>query len=286
MKRANFTNLLLLLALGASAWPVGCGSKDKSVYTLDYQVKKMFGAESVTPAQQAAMAFDANDPDIRRTAIELLSRKKWALRDPYLKRFAQLTKPGLEKDPSVRAVAVRALGKARNRKYMPEILAALGDPSPVVRWDAAVVLQTLPDAQAIMTLQKLAISDKSIDVRASAAAALRQYRTSAVYRTLLRCLDDEDFTVRDAAHSSLVYQTGRDEGFDPERWSQRSGQVGMETLPEPVVYYKKRPWWDWAKITKETEAINPKRDEQDQPGPTSDKTENQRPWWDWFGTKK
>jgi HEAT repeat protein len=283
MKRTFFTMLPLLLAWAAPVWLVGCGSdKDKSTYTLDYQVKKMFGAENTTPAQQAAMAFDANDPDVRRTAIELLSRKKWALRDPYLKRFAQLTRPGIEKDPSVRAVATRALGKARNRKYMPEIIAALDDPSSVVRWDAAVVLQTLPDTQAVTTLQKLAISDESIDVRASAAVALGQYRTSAVYRTLLRCLDDEDFTVRDAAHSSLVVQTGRDEGFDPERWSNNSGPLGRETLPKPVVYYKKRPWWDWAKITRETEAIGQK---QDTPGPTSDKEGSARPWWDWFGVK-
>ena len=56
-----------------------------------------------------------------------------------------------------------------------------------------------------------------------------------------------------------------------------------------VVRYKKRPWWDWAKITKETEAIGPKYD---QPAkktggkPKSEKKEYKRPWWDWFGTSK
>ncbi len=288
MQLEKISLLFLTLALSFIAFSTGCNKNtDKKVYTMDYQIKKIFGADNTTPEEKAAMAFDTTDPDVRRTAIELLSRKQWALRDPYLKRFAQLTKPGIEKDPSVRAVAVRALGKAHNRKYMPEILASLDDPSPVVRWDAAVVMQSMPDKQAVITLQKMAISDDSVDVRASAANALRQYRTTSVFRTLLRCMADSDFTVRSAAHASLVFQTGQDKGYDPENWAQGEGKIGMETLPEPVVHYKKRPWWDWAKMTKETEAIapaygHPANKTGDQPN--TEKEKPKRPWWDWFGT--
>ena len=290
LKPTNISAFFLTAALVAMACTTGCGkNEDKSVYTIDHQIKKMFGGDNLRPEEKAAMAFDETDPDVRRTAIELLSRKKWALRDPYLKRFAQLTMPGIEKDPSVRAVAVRALGKAHNRKYMPEILAALEDASPVVRWDAAVVMQTMPDKKAVSTLQKMAISDESVDVRASATNALREYRTTSVFRTLLRSLADSDFTVRSAAHDSLVFQTGQDKGFDPENWSKSSGEVGMETLPEPAVRYKKRPWWDWAKMTKETEAIAPTYDQpsaKTSSQPKSGKKESKRPWWDWFGTTK
>ncbi len=251
--------MLAFLVLALAAGLTGCKTEDKSVYTIDHQIRKMFGGDNLSPEEKAALVFNTSDPDVRRAGVEMLSRKKWALRDPYLKQFARMTRPSIEKDPSVRAVAVRALGKAHNRKYMPEILDALSDPSSVVRWDAAVVTQSMPDKKAISKLQNLAISDESIDVRSSAVIALQHYRSDSVYRTLLRCLGDNAFSVRNAAHGSLVYLTGRDNGYDPESWTNKSGKAGDEKMPEPVVRYKKRPWWDWGKVTKETEAIDPGR---------------------------
>lgn len=234
-----------------------CGCKSKGGnFSADKSIKEMFGADDATPSEMAANIFNTEDPDIRRKGIEQMSHKKWALREPYLKLFAEHTKPTAESDASVRAVAVRTLGRAHATKYLPEIVAALHDESSTVRWDAAVVLTDMPSDDAILTLQRIAVSDKSIDTRAAAATALQCYPKDSVYRTLLRCLDDDSFTVRKAAHASLVYQTKQDKGYEAAGWT-GDGKAGAEVLPEPVVRYKKRPWWDWLKKTKETEKIKP-----------------------------
>jgi hypothetical protein len=268
--RSSLAGLALLPVLLAGCNKEGSGDK----YTLDSLIKKGIFKADESPVEQAKMAFEERDPDIRRSAIEKLSNNSWALREPYLKRFSQLTKPSEEIDPSVRAVSVRTLGRAGDRTYMPEMLAALNDPDPVVRWDACVVLDRLPDEKAVTRLRQMAIDpNETIDVRASAATALKHYREDNVYRTLLRSLDDNDFTVRSAAHQSLVAMTGRDLGYDPMKWSADPDDVGRETLPEPEVRYRKRPWWDWMKVTAETDAA-PARADWD------------RPWWDWGGVTK
>lgn len=280
---------VILLSLGLLLIGVGC--KDSKKYTLDNAIRSAFGVDDQTPAETAAATFNEKDPDIRRQAIEKLSNKSWALRDPYLKRFAMLTRPDVEPDPAVRAVAVRTLGKAGNPKYQRDIVAALDDPDSMVRWDAAVVLNRMPDESATTRLQFLAIDpDQPIDVRAAAATALRQYRTDSVYKTLLRCLDDDDFTVRNAAHESLVAMTGRDFGYVPENWAGDPDRLGEETLPQQTVRYRKRPWWDWMKVMKETEPVSPdqaRRDaapSADDPSTIDPPAADDRPWWDWFGT--
>ena len=248
----------------------GC-DKNAEPFTLDAAFKDIMGIDSQSPSERAKDAFDQENPDARRRAIENLMHNSWALREPYLKRFAQLTDPGVEKTPTVRAVAVRALGDANNRKYEPEIIAALEDPSPIVREDAARALEQMPTDKAVEQLRSLAINDESTGVRAAASSSLKHYQTDAVFRTLLRCLEDRNLNVRTAAHESLVIQTGQDMGMDPRSWS--SGEVGSETLPEPRVRYRKRPWWDFMGVTGQTSDIDT----------GSEDSSKDRPWWDWFG---
>lgn len=257
-----------LLALSAG----GC-SDDAEAFSLDRAIKDALGVDQKMPVERAMEVFDQEDPDVRRRAVEKLMHNSWALREPYLKRFAQLTDPDVEKAAVVRAVAVRALGASGSRKYEREIVAALRDPSSIVRWDAANVLENMPTDRAVEPLRSLAINDTSADVRAAAAGSLRHYRTDPVFRTLLRCLEDPDLNVRNEARASLVSQTGQDLGTDPRSWS--SGEVGAETLPEPTVRYRKRPWWDLMGVSGGTEKIDKTGD---------DEGDGDRPWWDWFGT--
>lgn len=278
MKRCN--GLLLrggCVLLAAALLCAGCKGKgkDSDAYTMDYQLKKLVGGDpKKSPKQMAADVFNEKDPDIRRSGIEGLSVKKWALREPYLKYFARLTDPQAEPDVTVRAVAVRTLGRANATKYQEEVNRALDDPSPVVRCDAATVLNEMPSQDVVARLRTMAIdTDETIDVRAAAARALRHYRTDDVYKTLLRALDDDDFTLRDAAHKSLVYMTGQDHGYAPENWAKGPDQVGKETLPEQVVRYKKRPWWDWMKVTKESETVHPDAAKEEE--------KKKRKWWPW-----
>jgi hypothetical protein len=254
----------------------GCKSKSSEVYTMDYQLKKLAGGDPTkTPEQMAADTFNEKDPDVRRSGIEGLSTKKWALREPYLKYFSKLTDPQIESDVTVRAVAVRTLGRAHATKYQEEINLALDDPSPVVRCDAATVINEMPSEEVVSRLRAMVIdTEEKIDVRAAAAAALKHYRTDDVYKTLLRALDDDDFSLRDAAHKSLVYMTGQDYGDASKNWAKSPDQVGKETLPEPVVVYKKRPWWDWMQVTKESETLHPEAAKEEE-------EQNQRKWWQW-----
>ena len=131
MTHCGLRTLLAVAVATGAGFLSGCG-KDKKAFSIDNTIKSAFGGGGRSPEEMAADAFDTKDPDVRRLAIEQLSRKRWALRDPYLKRFAQLTRPSLEEDPSVRAVAVRTLGRAGNTKYHPEIMSALTPPRSYV----------------------------------------------------------------------------------------------------------------------------------------------------------
>jgi hypothetical protein len=235
----------------------GCGGDgDTNEDILKKQFENAPG-DTVTPVQAAAMIFDQKDPDTRRAGIEWLSHKDWALTDPYLKRFAVLTNPKIEPDAAVRAVSVRVLGKAGNPAYQPQINAALDDPDSSVRWDADVVLATMPSDKVIIRLQAIVLHDESIDARSAAAAALAQYKNDDAYRTLLQALADDEFTVRSAAHDALVTMTGVDHGYDPAGWVPDRSKVDLSHMPPPVVRYRKRPWWDWMRMTKEVEVIQP-----------------------------
>jgi HEAT repeat protein len=235
----------------------GCNRDvDTNEEILQKQFENPFG-QKMTPVQAAAMIFDQKDPDTRRAGIEWLSHKDWALKDPYLKRFASLTDPKVEPDAAVRSVAVRVLGKAGNTAYQPQINAALDDPDSSVRWDAAIVLATMPSDKVIIRLQAIVLHDESIDARSAAAAALARYKNDDAYRTLLQALADDEFIVRSAAHDALVTMTGVDHGYDPAGWVPDRSKVDLNHMPPPVVRHRKRPWWDWMRTTKEVEVIQP-----------------------------
>lgn len=253
----NTTRRIGIFLFLLSAAIAGCGGDgDTNEDILKKQFENAPG-EHVTPVQAAAMIFDQKDPDTRRAGIEWLSHKDWALTAPYLKRFADLTNPKVEPDAAVRAVAVRVLGKAGDTAYQPQINAALDDPDSSVRWDAAIVLATMPSDKVITRLQAIVLHDESIDARSAAAAALAQYKNDDAYRTLLQALADDEFTVRSAAHDALVAMTGVDHGYDPDAWVPDRSKVDLDHMPPPVVRHRKRPWWDWMRVTKEVEVIQP-----------------------------
>jgi len=216
----------------------------------------------------AAMAFGSEDPDIRREGVVELSKKSYGLRPLYLDGYAMLVEK--DKDASVRCAAVRALGKAGDPNYVPQLAAALSDESEAVRWDAAVALSNVHGPEAVEPLRRAAVSDESAHVRAAAAKALRLYRRGDVVQTLRRCLMDDEFSVRYEAHASLVAIAYSDQGYDPKAWEQVERK-----LPEQPVW--SRPWWDWFSVTR--------RGRRDVPAQTQPAKER-RPWWDWFSVTR
>jgi hypothetical protein len=120
----------------------GCskGGGEGGNVTLNSMVQKLSGP---APSQLVAWAFDPNDPDRRRQGVVGLSSKDWGLKEPYLKGYAALLKT--DKDPLVRAAAVRALGRAQDPNYAPDITRALMDTDVTVRQDAATALDKVHD---------------------------------------------------------------------------------------------------------------------------------------------
>lgn len=205
------------------------------------------------PSVLVEQLFNAQSPDTRRIAIEKLSKTPWINEEKNRELVAQMTNPSVEKSATVRAAAVRTLAKISDPKYFPNIADAMRDPNSTVRFDAADSFELIIYPPAETGLQQLALDDDNEDVRTAASEALRNYRSDETYRILLRCLGDESFTVREAAHESLVAMTGVDNGYDPTKWVSDPKQLGKETLPaKRKVIYRNRPWWDWGKMTKET----------------------------------
>jgi hypothetical protein len=244
MKKYAFT----IAAIIAVSILVGC----KGGQNVDWK-KKFVKKKDPPPEVLVDQLFNANAADTRRIAIEKLSKTYWINEEKNRDLVAQMTNPAVEKSPVVRSAAVRTLAKLNDPKYFPNIANALKDENATVRFDAADSFELIIYEPAEAELQRLALDDENEDVRTAACQALKNYRSDETYRTLLRCLEDESFTVRESAHESLVTMTGVDNGRDPTKWVADPKQLGKETLPaKKKIIYRKRPWWDWGGMTKET----------------------------------
>lgn len=175
-------------------------------------------------------AATSPDPDNRAAAIIAWSNHDWGLKGPYLKYYSVALKS--DESPVVRGVAVRALGKAGDKAYLPNVIAALNDESPAVRADATAALNQLGGEAAIDPLCQAAMQDKSLDVRVGAIWALRHYRTPQALRTLLKALNDETFAISYQAHAALVEVAAGDWGYDVSTWENVLGK--WLTAPAPA----------------------------------------------------
>ena len=204
------------------------------------------GFMAPSPRQQVVMAFGHNDPDKRREGVVLLANNSWGLKEPCLAGYATLLK--VDDNAMVRSTAVRALGKAGEAKYLPDIVACLSDVSAMVRWDAAVALDEVLGEAAIKPLQEHAVTDTSVDVRIACIKALRHYRSGEVIYTLLECMKDRAFGVRYQARTLLVELTGCDFGYKPDDWSVLASGPLPPIRPVPSKR-PARPWWDFLGVT-------------------------------------
>jgi len=241
---------------------VASGCRDWSMKSLMSKVKGPSRKELV------AQMFESPDPDRRREAIEEIADNDWGRREPYLKAFS-LKATDRQEDDTVRCAALRALARAGEKGYVGPVVQTLRDASPVVRGDAAVALDSLPDGRAVAPLRRAAVSDPATDVRVAAAKALRHHRRKDVLETLLACLDDPEFAVRFQAGESLSELTGEQGGSDAEKWAKiLSGKPDPFARPAD----RERRWYDRFRIRR-------------RPRPTTAPTD-QRPWWDWLGVTK
>ncbi|MCK4626216.1 MAG: HEAT repeat domain-containing protein [Phycisphaerae bacterium] len=227
MKIIRYIPIVILVVLAVGCSPAGRGGL----------TRKLFGP---SPKQLVVQMFESDDPDLRRDAIERLSKKDWGRRGAYPKAYAIMT---TDSAATVRSAAVRALGRVGDAKYAKEVIAALSDRESSVRWDAAVALDSIFAPEAVGPLSLRANSDVSPDVRVASARALRHYRQQDVLDTLLRCLDDPKLAVRCRAAESLTELTGEVAGTDARDWRRiLAGKTDPFATTSPA---KKKAWWKW-----------------------------------------
>lgn len=270
--------LVLAFVVVAAAALTGC-QRTKRGFSVQELVAKIRGPDE---RRLVAQMFESDDPDLRRSAVERLSREKKCRREPYLKGYAVAA---ADPDPTVRSAAVRALGLGGDAKYLDNLIAALNDRDATVRWDAAVALDSVTGDKAVRPLAQAALNDGSVDVRSAAAWALRHYKRGDVVETLLQCLADADFSVRFKASESLTELTGRQGGTDPAGWREALADRDDMFAPRRAAA---RPWWDFAGLTRREPAPEGRAAEAaepPEPAPAG-QDEPKRPWWDWLRVTK
>jgi aryl-alcohol dehydrogenase-like predicted oxidoreductase/HEAT repeat protein len=160
----------------------------------------------MTSLDPAAVRLFDEAADVRREAVETVDAA--ALTGRYALRQALLG----DEDAEVRASAARRLGDARDRRFIPALLEALGDPMPSVRdrtWRALARLGT----QDLLPRAERAVREEPVWwVRRAAIRAAASVAGAGALELLLHTLEDPFWRVRNAAVQALVWLGERDAG--------------------------------------------------------------------------
>ena len=212
------------------------------------------GSAFMASPSEAAGYLRSGDSDTRREGINLLSNAPFGGEEPYLKAYREFVDPIW--DPTVRAAALRALGKHGQPSDVAKIVAQLQDPGHFVRWEAAIALQRIHDAQAVEPLMLTMQRDAQPAVRQAAAFALGQYPQRRVLGALIGALNDADYGVVDQSARSLRILTGQtDFGVDGTPWLAWTQEVATPFADRQTYYYypfvKPFDFWDtfWDSVT-------------------------------------
>lgn len=183
----------------------------------------MFPVEAVNflagnrPIRFVSMMENKDSADERRKGIVELSSRPFGQKEPYTRRYRQIAQA--DPDYTVRATAIRALNRSRDRSAVPIFIKALTDENPMVRLQAAKALSNIPDPSASESLARtLGNQAETRDVRIAAAEALRHYRDMGVARVLAGTLGQRDFSIAWQSRWSLSIMTGKNLGYDERKW--------------------------------------------------------------------
>lgn len=211
-----------------------------------------------TPGEVAREAFSL-DPDARRRSVAALSGAVFGGEEPYVKLYRLMSSPygaNGEKDATVRAAAISALGLHGTPADVPLICDRLTDPreEPYVKWEAAKALQKLHNPIAVGPLIK-GVKDDQEDVRMASAYALGQYPDKAVVQELIFLLDDQNYGVVENANIALQTLTGQDieaDGVEWLRWVKlhptdmfaNKREYKWQPFNKPAGFFRSMKFWD------------------------------------------
>lgn len=201
-----------------------------------------------TPAEAVDMATNRYDADQRYRGTLLLSNASFAGEAVYLSLFRDNAN---DKDPGVRAAAIRAIGLHGAIDDAPLIIKRLKDEDPGVRTEAARALQRIhsPDAVGPLLDALSSRTEPEAQVRVEAASALGQYAQSRVIESLIAALGDEQLAVNASVEDSLRTLTGQDFGVDQTAW--QTWYKASSTLFDAraayiyPVFHRDRRWWEY-----------------------------------------
>jgi hypothetical protein len=170
-----------------------------------------------TPHSAVQKMVDKKSPDNRRNGMNRLLEWDFTHGPPYTSEYEIMASS--DDDPTVRAAALRACNRSRDKHATPIFIKSLSSPDELVRLEAAKGLANLPDPNAASPLTTVANNpDEDRDVRIAATDALKFYRTLEIARVLSGLLVDPDFSVSWQARRSLVFLTHKDFGYDQGAW--------------------------------------------------------------------
>ncbi len=199
-------------------------------WTLPKRLYEMYVLNQ-TPGRFARQMEDDKSADARRTGIlRLVADFDFARKDPYTRRYWQIAQG--DPDALVRAAAIRALNRSRDRKAVAVYIKGLDDPSPLIRLESAKALANIPDDKAKAPLIKHMgmeyeiqgeggrpeMALESRDIKLACADGLRNFAELAVAKALVEALRERDFEVAWQARKSLILMTGHDYRYDQEKW--------------------------------------------------------------------
>ena len=202
---------LLVLSLG------GCKaatSQSKSPMTALIETLLSDSSGQIEKLQEQLLSSDA---DLRREGVLKLGQKKMARKKATPKILRNMAQA--DPDPQVRAAAVSVLARIDKGQILLTVLqTAARDVSPLVRRECVVPLGIQNDEQAGAILLEMLRTDEEAELRAEAAAALKNYPAPKTIRGLIEGLTDEAFSVNYQCRQSLIKLTGKDFGYDHTAW--------------------------------------------------------------------
>jgi hypothetical protein len=182
-------------------------------------------ARGDTPKRDVQQMEDKASADNRRNGMNRLLEYPFSHQRPYTKVYESMA--AIDDDYTVRAAALRACNRSRDRSATPLFIKGLSEQGDgekrqgamMIRLESAKGLANLPDPNAVPALTAVVNNpDENRDVRIAATDALKDYRTLEVARVLSGLLNDPDFGVAWQAHRSLIYLTHKDFGYDQGAW--------------------------------------------------------------------
>ena len=173
--------------------------------------------DPTSPSEAARDMFDQYDSDKRRQGTVLISNAPFGGTEVYVKQYRDMVNN--ERDPIVKATAIRALGKHGQPEDALRIIPHLSHETVQVRWEAAKALQRLHNPAAVTDLLKTLRNDEELaDVRVASAVALGQYPEDRVVQGLVGALNARELAINTASQRSLTTLTGENFGLEAAAW--------------------------------------------------------------------